>query len=59
MNVSARNQFRAKARRLLRLYSLWHETNSIEIQRKCLALLGEILAIDPGFSLQKEFKSAF
>lgn len=49
----------AKARRLLRLYSLWHETHREDVQRKCLALLGEILAAEPRFSLRREFQKAF
>ena len=52
-------RFRAKARRLLRLYSLWHKTHREEIERQCLAILGEILAAEPHFSLRREFQKAF
>ena len=50
---------RVKARRLLRLYSLWHETRREDLQRKCMRLLSEILAVEPRFSLQHEFRKAF
>lgn len=52
-------RLRVKSRRLLRLYSLWHETNRGEIQRQCEGLLREILNIDPHFSLRHEFQKAF
>jgi len=52
-------KFRAKANRLLRLYSLWHETNRGEIRRECLHLLSEILSVDPRFNLRQEFQKAF
>lgn len=58
MRGSAR-RIRVKARRLLRLYSLWHETHRGEIQRQCEGLLREILNIDPRFSLRHEFQKAF
>ena len=52
-------RFQAKARRLLRLYSLWHETNREDVKRQCLSLLGEILTVEPRFSLRREFQKAF
>lgn len=52
-------RLRAKQRQLLRLYSLWQETKREDIQRKFLWVLGEILAVKPGFSLWNEFKKAF
>lgn len=52
-------KFRGKARRLLKLYSLWHETHREEIQRQYLLLLGEILVIDPHFSIRQLFQKAF
>lgn len=58
MKRSAR-KFNAKARRLLRLYSLWQETRREDLQTKCMGLLGEILNIEPGFNLRQEFKTAF
>lgn len=48
-----------KARKLMKLYSQWHETHNDEIRRKYLLLLGEILAIEPRFSLRREFQRAF
>ncbi len=45
-----------KARKLMRLYSLWHETHREEFQRKYLTLLGEILAAEPRFSLRREIQ---
>lgn len=58
MNESVR-KFRAKERKLLRLYSLWHETHRDDLERQCLTLLGEILAVQPQFKLRNEFQSAF
>ena len=52
-------RFQTKARRLLRLYSQWHETQRDDLKKKCLRLLGEILAVEPGFSLRDEFQKAF
>ncbi|MFA6599877.1 MAG: hypothetical protein WC352_00900 [Candidatus Omnitrophota bacterium] len=52
-------KFREKADKLLRLYSLWHETHREEFQRKCLVLLSEILVQDPNFSIRREFQKAF
>lgn len=58
MKRSAR-KFQVKAKRLLKLYSLWHETRRQELERQCERLLSEILDIDPGFSLRREFQTAF
>jgi len=58
MKKSARN-FRTKAEKLLRLYSQWQETRRADIQRQCLSLLGELQAIEPQFSLRREFQNAF
>ena len=52
-------RFRAKARRLLRLYSQWHLTHQEGLERRYLRLLAEILVVDPGFSLRQEFQKAF
>ena len=52
-------RFRAKESKLLRLYSLWHETHRDDIERQCLTLLGEILAVQPQFKLRNEFQNAF
>lgn len=43
-----------KARKLMRAYSLWHETHKEEFQRQYMTLLTEILAVDPRFSLRRE-----
>ncbi len=51
--------FKTKAEKLLRLYSLWQETRSEDIQRQCLGLLGEILNREPRFNLLQEFRQAF
>ena len=52
-------KFQAKAKRLLRLYSLWHETHREDVQEKCMMLLSEILAVEPRFSIRREFQKAF
>ena len=52
-------KFRVKARRLLRLYSQWHETHREDLQQKCLILLSEIQAVEPRFSLRNVFDKAF
>jgi len=58
MRRSAR-KYKAKARRLLQLYSLWQETRREELQQKWMGLLGEILDLEPEFSLRREFQNAF
>ncbi len=52
-------KFRIKADRLLKLYSLWHETHRKEVEREWLNVLTEILIQDPNFSLRREFQRAF
>ena len=52
-------KFRAKEKRLLRLYSLWQETRREDVQERCVKLLREILALEPTFSLRHEFDRAF
>ncbi len=52
-------KFQSKAKRLLRLYSLWHETHREDVQHKCMTLLSEILAVEPRFNLRREFQKAF
>ncbi len=51
--------FRHKARRLMKLYSLWQETRDCRLEKKCLNLLSELLWLEPRFSLQQEFRKAF
>lgn len=52
-------KFRMRADRLMRLYSLWHETHREEVQREWMRVLSEILVQDPNFSLRREFQRAF
>lgn len=52
-------KFQSKAKRLMRLYSLWHETHREDLQQKCIHLLSEILAVEPRFNLRREFQKAF
>lgn len=52
-------KFESKAKQLMRLYSLWHSTHREEVQQKCIMLLSEILAVEPRFSLRREFRKAF
>ena len=59
MRENVHSLVRAKERRLLRLYSLWHTTYAEGIRQKCLSLLGEIVSMDPAFSLRGEFQAAF
>lgn len=59
MTANARRGFKAKAKLLLKLYSMWHETHRQDIQMRCLNLLGELMAADPKFSLRREFQIAF
>jgi len=48
-----------KSKKLLKLYSQWQETRQEDLQRRCLALLGQILAIEPQYTIRGEFKNAF
>lgn len=52
-------KFRTKEKKLLQLYSLWHETHRDDVQRKCITLLGQIVAVNPSFSLRHGFQKAF
>ena len=52
-------KLRVKAKRLMKLYSQWHETHQAKIEKRYLSLLGEILAMEPHFSLRREFQRAF
>ena len=47
-----------KERKLLKLYSIWHETHQEEVEKKYLSLLGEILALDPAFNPRRDFQLA-
>lgn len=58
MRGNARN-LRAKERKLIQLYSLWHETRQESVQRKWISLLSEVLSVDPSFNLRREFVVAF
>ena len=58
MKRSAR-KFQVKAKRLLRLYSLWQETRREDLQQKCMGLLAEILDMEPSFNLRGQFQDAF
>ena len=59
MKRSAHNIIQAKSKKLLRLYSQWQETRQESVQRRCLTLLGEILAVQPQYTLRGAFKQAF
>lgn len=48
-----------KARRLLKLYSLWHKTHREDIEAQYLHLLSDILMVNPRFKLRNEFQRAF
>ena len=48
-----------KADKLIKLYSLWHETNRADIQKRCFSVLSEILAIKPDFDLLKELNVSY
>ena len=58
MKESAR-KIHTKAKRLLQLYSLWHETHNDRVKRQYMVLLGQILRIEPRFNPQSEFQKAF
>lgn len=58
MTVSARN-FRSAENKLLRLYSLWHETHRLDVQTQCLDLLGKMQRVHPAFNLRQRFQIAF
>lgn len=58
MRGSVRN-LRAKERKLIQLYSLWHETHQEAVQKKWISLLGEVLSNDPAFNLRHKFTKAF
>lgn len=58
MKGNARS-YRAKEKKLLRLYSEWHATNRDDLRRKCLTVLGHILMVDPQYKIRQPFQQAF
>lgn len=59
MRKSVHNRVRIQERRLMRLYSLWHETHQEDYEKQYLSLLGEILSKDPAFNPRHDFQAAF
>jgi hypothetical protein len=59
MRENVLSKVRIKERRLLKLYSRWHETHSGQDEKRYQSLLGEILSVDPGFNPRCQFQIAF
>lgn len=45
--------------RFLRLYSLWHETHDLGMQKRLLIRLNIVMRRVPNFDLRSRFKHAF
>ena len=50
---------RTLERKFLRLYSAWQETHRLELVIAWMTLLGELLKLNPGFSIRQPFQQAF
>ncbi len=57
--MSRIRKFRVMERRFLRLYSAWQETHRLELAQGCIKLLGELLKLNPSYSLRHPFERAF
>ena len=45
--------------RFLRLYSLWHETHDLSMQKRLLIRLNIVMRRKPSFDLRSRFQHAF
>jgi len=52
-------KLRSIERKLLRFYSAWQETHRFEFADKWMQLAGEILRINPHYSIRRPFEQAF
>ena len=52
-------KFRLIERKFLKLYSAWQETHQLQFAYGCEKLLGELLKINPGYSVRAHFQKAF
>lgn len=52
-------KIRSMERKLLRCYSAWQETHRLEFAAKSMALVGEILRLNPHYSIRSPFERAF
>lgn len=52
-------KIRSIERRLLRFYSAWQETHRLEFADKSMELVGEILRLNPHYSIRSPFEQAF
>ena len=46
-------------RKFLRLYSAWQETHRLELADRWMTLLGELLRLNPSYSVRRPFQNAF
>ena len=52
-------KFRSLEKRFLGLYSAWQETHESEFAYRWMRLLGEMLRLQPNYSVRHPFESAF
>jgi len=52
-------KLRVLERKFLRTYSAWQETHRLELADAWLSLLGELLRLNPRFSVRHPFQQAF
>lgn len=52
-------RLRMMERRLLKLYSDWHESHRIELADAWLKLAGELVRLKPNYSFRKTLQRAF
>lgn len=52
-------RLRVIERKLLRLYSAWQETHRIEFAARSVELMGQILRLNPHYSIRNPFERAF
>ncbi len=52
-------KLRAIERKLLKLYSAWQETHRVEFAAQSMELMGQILRLNPAYSIRSPFERAF
>lgn len=57
MSRSQTRKFRCLERKFRRIYSAWEETRRVEFAAQWLALIGEILRLNPSFSVHFPYHS--
>lgn len=52
-------KLRSLEAKFLRSYSAWQETHRMEFAAACVTLLGELIRLNPSYSVRHPFQQAF